>query len=153
MTTAVEKYVDLFIRDFGLDFSIYDRSFLEKSFQYRMSSTACADMDSYFQMLAVTPGELTLLLDQLDNSTSEFFRNPLSFALLEHLFLPRLIDEKQGGTSIRIWSAGCASGPEPYSLAMLLDGLLNARNARFTYRIFATDRSEQELELARQGRF
>jgi len=151
MTTAVEKYLDYFIRDFGIDISMYDRAFLEKSILFRMSAIACPDMELYLQTLKSSSNELSLLLGQLNNSTSEFFRNPLSFALLEQLFLPRLIDEKQSGNAIRIWSAGCASGPEPYSLAMMLDGILHARKARFTYRIFATDRSEQELELARQG--
>jgi chemotaxis methyl-accepting protein methylase len=85
---------------------------------------------------------------------SEFFRNQLSWALLEQLILPGILAEKKksGRGEIRVWSAGCAAGQEAYSIAILLDELTaNGDNHAVSFRIFATDRSEPELEAARQG--
>jgi chemotaxis protein methyltransferase CheR len=85
---------------------------------------------------------------------SEFFRNQLTFALLEQLILPGILTEieKNGRGEIRVWSAGCAAGQEAYSIAILLDELSASRNNHaVSFRIFATDRFEPSLEAARQG--
>jgi chemotaxis protein methyltransferase CheR len=73
--------------------------------------------------------------------------------LLEHVILPVLIEEKgkSGRSELRIWSAGCAAGQEAYSIAMLLDELAHKRGIDISFRIFATDTAEAELETAREG--
>ena len=93
------------------------------------------------------------LYASLHVSFSEFFRNTLTFAMLEHLVLPRLIEQKQqsGQTEIRVWSAGCSNGQEGYSLAILLDELITSTSAPVSYRIFATDISETALSFGRKG--
>jgi chemotaxis protein methyltransferase CheR len=89
----------------------------------------------------------------LNITYSEFFRNPLAFALLEQLILPRLLGEvgKSGRSEVRVWSAGCAAGQEAWSVAILLEELAAARERPVTIRIFATDVSETALALARKG--
>ncbi len=82
---------------------------------------------------------------------SEFFRDPLSFALLDQVLLPLLIEEKKRTTrlEIQVWSAGCAAGQETYSIALLLTEAAASHAPTFPFRIFATNISENELGRAR----
>jgi chemotaxis protein methyltransferase CheR len=155
MQKEIEKQIQLLKEQYALDISIYDRSFLEKAFQSRMNSTFCENPDIYFQYLGKNSDEPFLLLAQLSNSYSEFFRNPLTFALLEQTILARLFNlkEKIYSPEIRIWSAACASGQEAYSLAILLNDYKEKNKTSIGYRILATDSSELELETARKGIF
>ena len=82
-------------------------------------------------------------------SVSRFFRNPLMFEVLENCILPELFSKKN---SIRIWSAGCSSGEEPYSIAILCDRLLSQEQYKgLSVEIFATDYKAEVIEKARQG--
>ena len=137
----------------GKDLSHYDESFLAKSAETRRVVTAIGTADTYCDYLSDNADEAEQFFRSLNITYSEFFRNPLTFAVLEQRVLPRLIDEKQesGSAEIRIWSAGCAAGQEAYSVACLLDELLAARKISLSYRIFATDISEKCLALARRG--
>jgi chemotaxis methyl-accepting protein methylase len=137
----------------GTDISRYDESFLLKSIQKRLVATSSATIADYCTYLSEHDGEAEEFFLSLNITYSEFFRNPLTFALLEQRVLPGLIEEKQGaGTAeIRVWSAGCAAGQESYSVACLLDELLTARKTSLSYRIFATDISEKCLATAWRG--
>lgn len=86
---------------------------------------------------------------------SEFFRNPLTFAALEKIAVPELVRKarKAGRRELRIWSAGCAAGQEAYSIAMVIEELLEKTSQAFDYRIFATDACEAHVSLARAGVF
>lgn len=155
MNGITEKCIQLMSRRFELDISSYDRSFLEKVLLSRMSACNCDTAGNYLILLKETPAESIVLLAQLSNSYSEFFRNPVTFSLLEQLILPKLFCRKAKipAPEIRIWSAGCASGQEAYSLAILLDEHKEKHKDDGGYRILATDRSESELEVARKGVF
>jgi len=109
--------------------------------------------DEYMNYLEVNEAEANLLVDQLTNSYSEFFRNPLTFAYLEQVILPQLIEAKKARNEkeIRIWTCACASGQEAYSLAILGDELAKSYCADITFRIFATDVSSKELSNAQKG--
>jgi len=84
---------------------------------------------------------------------STFFRDPLTFALLETRVLPELIEKgsQNGCSGLRIWSAGCAAGQEAWSVAILLDELTASPDRYVGWRIFGTDLSEPDLVLARAG--
>ncbi len=135
------------------DITPYDASFLVKSIGKRLAATGIRTFADYGGYLSENSAEAKALFDSLNISYSEFFRNPLTFALLEHLLLPVLIDEKKktGQTGIRIWSAGCAAGQEAYSIAMLMDELTALNNNSVDFRIFATDIAEPDLLLAKKG--
>jgi len=150
-----EKYFRVMLEEYGIDISAYDQSYLKKAIQTRMNATYCPTHTNYYSLLSEVPSESALLLLELGNSYSEFFRNSLTFTYLEQSVLPKIINdsEKSKSAEIRIWSAGCASGQEPYSLAILLDHLKNTHHTNSGYLIFATDNSEKELELARKGVF
>ncbi len=156
MSEELKKIVSLLICDHGLDVTVFADSFLLKTINRRIESNAIENsLQAYFDYLSNNPKEVISLSQSLLNSHSEFFRNPLTFALLEQLVLPALLSAKKNDkkTSIRVWSSACAAGQEAYSIAILLDELAEMRGNDFTYQIFATDCSENELELARLGNY
>jgi chemotaxis methyl-accepting protein methylase len=149
--------LDLFIQaahtSHGLDLSPFDEIFLAKALQGRLEATSAGTWALYLDRLAGDRAEAEALLQSLNIGYSEFFRNPLTFALLEQLVLPAIVagKEKAGPGEIRIWSAGCAAGQEAYSIAILLEDLAAARQRPVPYRIIATDISVTALAAARKG--
>lgn len=137
----------------GLDVSCYEPSFVAKAIERRRQETGNETLEAYVAHLAEVCGESELLHASLRVSYSEFFRNPLSFALLEEVVLPRLVEAKtaEGESELRVWSAGCAAGQEAYSVAILLEELTVLRDVRLAHRIFATDQSEEALAQGRAG--
>jgi chemotaxis protein methyltransferase CheR len=151
MNKELDQLVETMRRMYGQDLVLYDESFLAKSLDKRLAATHTLTVTAYLDYLAENRAEPEELFRSLNITYSEFFRNPLAFALLETAILPKLVEEKSGRGEIRIWSAGCAAGQEPYSVAILLDELAGARGKPIPFRIFATDHAESELAVARRG--
>jgi len=144
----------LFVRNsLGIDLSVYDETFLLKSLQKRMTATACDTMADYYLFLRANQAETGTFVQSLNITYSEFFRDPLVFALLQQTILPDILrnKKKNGRKEIRIWSAACASGQEAYSLAILLDQLEAGKQYGVHCHIFATDISATEIEIAKTG--
>jgi len=148
--SSVTRWLD---RTPGTHSSVYEHAFLQKSIEKRLQETGCGSPEAYCGYLEQNPDEEQILRASLRNHFSEFFRDPLTFAILERSILPELIQKKINDKrgEIRIWSAGCAAGQEPYSLAILLEEALGNTLPGLTYRIFATDVDETQLEEARLG--
>ena len=138
---------------YHLDLSVYDELFLDKTLKGRKEATGAATYEAYVAHLLEDPVELSRLTESLTNCYSEFFRNPLTFALLEQFVIPNLFSTKEQnhGRELRIWSAGCSAGQEPYSVAILADDYRRFSGTRTGFTIFATDYSERILEIARRG--
>jgi chemotaxis protein methyltransferase CheR len=153
MKGTTENIISILSEKYQIDISMYDDSFLEKSLRSRMNELLLKDMSDYEIYINCNPSESLLLKDSLNNSYSEFFRNPLTFLMLEQVIIPKILNEKSGSKSheIRIWSAGCAAGQEAYSLAILADNCKDSNSNQLTLRIFATDIDENELQTARKG--
>lgn len=137
----------------GRDLSLFDEAFLAKSFDRRLSVTSCNSAAAYLQRLREDRAEAEDFFRSLNISYSEFFRDPLAFALLEQVVLPGFVQEKEqaGRSELRVWSAGCAAGQEAWSIAILLEELNAGRERPVPFRIFATDGSDAPLALARTG--
>ncbi|RZU46994.1 chemotaxis protein methyltransferase CheR/type IV pilus assembly protein PilK [Fluviicoccus keumensis] len=131
------------------------RSFLEISLSTRMREIGLDDYETYYERLMSGPAsspEWILLTDRLTVQETSFFRHQSSFKLVEE-HLKELIKDN-GRHSINIWSAGCSSGEEAYSLAMLTDSLVEERGRKDVfYGVTATDISLPTLIKARQGIF
>lgn len=153
MKKVNEDIVNLMFEKYALEISIFSDGFLEKAISSRMSATGVEKPAQYLNKLSDDQPEAMLFRDSLSNSYSAFYRNPLTFDLLYQFVLPKIaIDkEKEHDHEIRIWSAGCASGQEAYSLAMLADDIKSKTRASLKYRIFATDNLPGELETASKG--
>lgn len=147
------NYCSIIKERFALDISQYDSSFLKSTIQSRMISLGYAEEADYLLYLCNSENETFSLVDVLTNSYSEFFRSPITFAYLEQSIIPKLFGQnaKESPHEIRVWSAGCAAGQEPYSLAMLFNEFKDSRSNDFGYRIFATDCSAKQLEMAQKG--
>jgi chemotaxis protein methyltransferase CheR len=139
----------------GFDFSGYHATMLERRIDQRLAKVPCRNFEEYYTFLRDTPDEIDHLIDIITINVSHFFRNTLTFELLAEKILPSIVQEKvrKGLNSLRIWSAGCAMGEEPYSLAILLDELLEKEAGAMHVHIFATDIDTRILAAAAEAVF
>lgn len=138
------------LRGFNLD--IYKEKCIKRRIAIRIRASHCASAEEYCELLLREERELDLLLKVLTIHVSQFFRNPPTFAKLREEVLPDLFASRRDSRpGMRLWSVGCASGEEPYSLAMILRESFAAELARGRVDILATDVDEGILEVARQG--
>lgn len=152
-TNAIKDIINIMKMTHALDVSVYEDSFLSKSILKRLSSVNSIDISKYARLLSDDKNEAIALADSLNIGYTEFFRNSISFAMLEKLVFPRLFEDKNLNSGIRIWSAGCSTGQEPYSIAMKLDDLIRTKDISVQAKIFATDVSENALAVARKGSY
>ena len=138
----------------GLAFDQSRRQSIAYSISERMRVTATADVTSYLALLtsATDDRERQALLDEVTIPETHFFRNPPQIRALRTHVLPELLRQARDTKRLRIWSAGCSTGEEPYTLAMLVRELLPA-NAGWDVRIMATDISTRALAAAREARY
>jgi two-component system CheB/CheR fusion protein len=133
----------------GVDFTGYKRTSLERRFRRRMEVVGCTSFSDYLDRLEVDPEEYEQLFETLLINVTEFFRDPPAWEHLRDEVLPALIEEKAPEEPIRVWSAGCASGQEAYTCAMVLAELLGIDDYRERVKIYATDIDEDALTQAR----
>lgn len=136
----------------GVDFSHYKRPTILRRLQRRMVATSTLQLADYAAYLAQHPEESGHLVASFLINVTEFFRDPAFFAALRERVLPDLIAYARTQDNVlRIWSAGCATGEEPYSVAILVTEALADELSQFTVQIFATDLDEDALAFARRG--
>ena len=136
----------------GFDFTGYKRASLGRRVAHRMTAVGASSVEEYQDYLEVHPEEFALLFNTILINTTEFFRDPDAWEYLRAEVLPGLLIQRPQGL-IRVWSAGCASGQEAYSLAMLLAEALGPEEFRQRVKIYATDVDEEALAAARAAIF
>jgi two-component system CheB/CheR fusion protein len=137
----------------GVDFRGYKRSTLERRFRKRMSDVKAPSYAEYSQYLRSHADEVNELLNTVLINVTEFFRDRPAWEVLRREVIPRLLEGREPGDSVRCWSAGCASGEEPYSLAILLAEYFGPRLSEYDVKIYGTDIDEDALTLARRGEY
>ncbi|WP_159397324.1 CheR family methyltransferase [Sorangium cellulosum] len=136
----------------GIDFKKYKQATIVRRLRRRMTATKTDSIDAYQQHLAAHPEELQRLTNSFLIKVTEFMRDPDLFEHLRDVILPELIEHaRNNNRSLRIWSAGCATGEEAYSLAILISELLGDELESFTIRIFSTDVDSEAIAFARRG--
>jgi two-component system, chemotaxis family, CheB/CheR fusion protein len=135
----------------GLDFSAYKRPTITRRLQRRMAAVGTESLRDYRRYVDRHPDEMQRLAASFLIKVTEFFRDPELFAYLRDQILPRLIVDARQRGELRIWSAGCATGEEAYTLAMLVSDLLGDERDDLSVRIFATDIAADAVEFARRG--
>jgi len=140
-------------RDRGYDFRGYKRGMVMRRLERRLHATGSGTYLDYIQFLDTHPEEYQKLAEYLTIKVSGFFRNPHAFQQVAGLVLPELVSYKKsrGERSLRFWSAACAQGEEPYSIAILLAEFLGHQRRDFDISIYATDISQQALSEAQAG--
>lgn len=150
---GVKKILDFLYKKSGTDFSQYKISTINRRIQRRISESKVKDIDAYSNFLKRESKELDLLYQDLLIGVTKFFRDDESFQYLKNRLLPRLLKNKNRGEVLRIWVAGCSTGEEAYSLAMVLHELQNGKAEKIPFQIFATDLSEAAILKARNGEY
>lgn len=137
----------------GHDFTGYKDKTLIRRIQRRMQVTQVDDMPSFLERLRREPREVDLLFHDLLIGVTNFFRDPEVFRALEKDVIPRLFENKGPDDVVRVWVAGCSTGEEAYSIAILLREHAPKWHEAPKLQIFASDIDDHALELARIGRY
>jgi two-component system CheB/CheR fusion protein len=137
----------------GFDFTGYKPSSLKRRIEKRMQMVNQEDFAEYKDFLEVHPEEFSLLFNTILINVTAFFRDPSSWEYLSKEILPRVLSARQAEDPIRIWSAGCASGEEAYTLAMVLVEAMGDEQFRQRVKIYATDVDEEALSTARHATY
>ncbi|WP_084448681.1 chemotaxis protein CheB [Desulfovibrio inopinatus] len=135
----------------GHDFSQYKPSTINRRIKRRMAMHQIAMQDEYIQYLQQNSVEVEALFRDLLIGVTGFFRDPEAFTALEQQVIPKLFTGKTVGSIVRVWSPGCSTGEEAYSIAILLQEYLESVQQRFDVQIFATDIDSQAIAIARSG--
>jgi chemotaxis protein methyltransferase CheR len=149
------RFSKLLVDRYGLHFSDSRRTELEHGIRHAFASSACATLDEFYNLLVGAQRgsvEMDLLVNAVTVSETHFFRDAAQFNALATSILPEIIKRKTSLRTLRIWSAGCASGEEPYSIAMLLRDVVPDIET-WSITILATDINTTLLERAHVGSY
>ncbi|GAB6283925.1 MAG: protein-glutamate O-methyltransferase [Methanoregula sp.] len=131
----------------GIQCSNYKEDYIKRRLLSRMRSTSTTTHEEYLRYLKANPLELENLRNALTINVTEFFRDNEVYEFMKKDILPTLFGQRD---RIRIWSAGCSTGEEPYSLAIVLSELI-AQNSKLSAQIYATDIDKVVLAKAQEG--
>ena len=146
------KHVLVLLRSHsGHDFSFYKQNTILRRVKRRMAVNQIERVDKYVQFLRQNNGELELLFHELLIGVTSFFRDADAFAALQEKVIPSLFTEKEGEQMVRVWTPGCSTGEEAYSIAILLQEYVEKIGQPYNFQIFATDIDRESIEKARSG--
>lgn len=148
---ALKKIFILLRVQTGHDFSNYKPSTINRRIERRMAVHQIDNLGSYVKYLQQTPSEIEALFRDLLIGVTNFFRDPDVFDILEREIIPRLFADKATGSVVRVWSTGCSTGEEAYSIAILLQERMEALKKNFIVQVFATDIDSRAITVARAG--
>ncbi len=136
-----------------LDLRGYKPTTLERRIRKRMGQLSLADYDAYLEYIRAHADETNQLLNTILINVTEFFRDPAAWDVIREDILPYLLKRLRTGDSFRAWVAGCSTGEEVYSLAILVAEYFGPRITEFDIKIYATDVDDSALNVARRGEF
>ncbi|MCA1834936.1 MAG: protein-glutamate O-methyltransferase CheR, partial [Actinobacteria bacterium] len=137
----------------GFDFTGYKRSSLTRRVDRRMAQVGVDGYAEYVDYLELHAEEFTTLFNTILINVTGFFRDPESWSYLRTEIIPNMLAAKAPDEIIRVWSAGCASGEEAYTLAMILAETLGEEEFRTRVKVYATDVDEEALSYARHATY
>ncbi|MEM6314273.1 MAG: chemotaxis protein CheB, partial [Planctomycetota bacterium] len=151
---GLDAVIDLLNREYDIDFALYKPSTVHRRIERRIMLGSDTDIDGYVDHLKSDPQELNRLYRDLMIGVTQFFRDTQAFQSLAQNAVPDIFRAKSNGEEIRAWVAGCATGEEAYTVAMLLDEE-RRRLGRDDQpiRVFATDAHRTSIDFAAAGRY
>jgi two-component system CheB/CheR fusion protein len=135
----------------NFDFRNYKRPTLHRRIERRMSDNRCRTLADYIALLDKSPAEYDALIGTMLIKVTSFFRDEETWKVLAEKILPRLLSEKRPGEEIRVWCAGCATGEEAFSVAILLAEAMGPAFHTGDVKIFGTDVDEKAIATARRA--
>jgi two-component system, chemotaxis family, CheB/CheR fusion protein len=137
----------------GFDFTGYKRTSLMRRVRHRMDQAGYETFEDYLDVLQASSDEFAALFNSILINVTSFFRDAPSWDFVRDEVIPSLLAERAPADPIRVWSAGCASGEEAYTLAMLLAEAVGADDFRQRVKIYATDIDDDALSAARAASY
>lgn len=153
MEYEFEALLDYLRQSHGFDFTKYKRPSLRRRVQNRMQALSIESYSDYLDYIKENLEEFTPLFNTIEINYTGFFRDPEAWDYVAKEIIPRIIASKSQSEPIRIWSAGCASGEETYTLAILLAEALGVEQYKARVQIYATDIDTETLNQARLGSY
>ena len=147
----LQMLVEKILHQRGVDLRQYKESFLRRRLDIRLRARGLQDYSQYASLLD-DPSEYSVFFETLSINVTEFLRDKDVFDTFYKHIIPKLIEGKQTHEEIRIWSAGCASGEEVYSIAILLHEALDDSELN-AFKVIGTDISPKAIQAARRGRY
>ncbi len=148
-----EELLDLIKRSRGLDFKGYKRASLIRRVQRRMQIAGVDNYRDYMALLETDPSEFDHLFNTVLINVTSFFRDSIPWGFVSEEIIPRLLEEKSPEAPIRAWSAGCATGQEAFTLAMVLAEQLGIEEYLKRVKIYGTDLDDAALAYARAATY
>jgi two-component system, chemotaxis family, CheB/CheR fusion protein len=148
---AMQKIFMLLRSKTGHDFSLYKKNTIHRRIEKRMSVHQFEDASQYVRYLEDHPDEVKILFKELLIGVTNFFRNAEAFDALRKKILPKMLSRKPENYELRIWTPGCATGEEVYSLAMVIREYMDELKHNFKVQLFGTDIDEEAIDRARAG--
>lgn len=151
----LDKFMGKVLRDRGFDLTQYRRAYVERRLAARLRTLELRTYRDYAYLLEVDPSEYAQMLDTLTINVTDFFRDDAVWDILRKRVIPDMVADKLRGRSrtIRIWSAGCATGEEPYSIAMMVLDILGKDADKFLINVLGSDLDPDVLRFAEKGRY
>ncbi|MDT5071458.1 MAG: two-component system, chemotaxis family, CheB/CheR fusion protein [Mycobacterium sp.] len=137
----------------GVDFTGYKRTSLMRRVRHQMEHTGVQTFEEYLDVLQASSDEFAALFNTILINVTSFYRDPEAWQFIHDEVVPAVLARRGSDEPIRIWSAGCASGQEAYTLAMVLADSLEPEAFRHRVKIYATDLDEQALTQARAASY
>ena len=146
-----DALLDYLRRTRGFEFAAYKRGSIIRRVEKRMHTAGAGSFADYTDYLEVHPEEFPRLFDAILINVTEFFRDEETWDYMRDVVLPAVVAPAEA--PVRVWSAGCASGEEPYSMAMLLAEALGREQFQNRVKIYATDIDDAALNESRAGSY
>jgi two-component system CheB/CheR fusion protein len=146
---ALKKIFILLRAQTGHDLSQYKTNTINRRIVRRMALHQIESIEDYVRYLQKTPAEVDALFRDLLIGVTSFFRDPQAFQALEEQVIPQIFDNTPPGSVIRVWSTGCSTGEEAYSIAILLQERMEALKQGWTLQVFASDIDRHAIAAAR----
>ncbi len=149
--SGIERILALLRAATGHDFSQYKKQTIGRRIQRRMAQHLTTSTEAYARYLQQQPQELKALFRELLINVTSFFRDPEAFEVLKNDVLPAMIQAKSADLPLRVWVAGCSTGEEAYSIAMVLHELMDGSTHPIKVQFYATDLDDEAIATARAG--
>jgi two-component system, chemotaxis family, CheB/CheR fusion protein len=135
----------------GHDLSHYKQTTIRRRIERRMAIHQLSNISDYVKYLQQTPAEVDILFKDMLIGVTNFFRDPDAFKVLKEQVLPALLKNKKPDSLIRVWTVGCSTGEEAYSMAILFSEAMGLVKQHFDIQVFASDIDAQAVDYARLG--
>ncbi|PUA18260.1 SAM-dependent methyltransferase [Glaciimonas sp. PCH181] len=149
--SSISRILQLLQAGTGHDFSLYKVNTIFRRIQRRMTMHSIHDIEVYARYLGEHPPEVQILFKELLINVTRFFRDPDTFSILKKEILAPLLAEVPDRYILRAWIAGCATGEEAYSIAIILRELMNESGRECKVQLYSTDLDDEAIAVARAG--